>query len=650
MGARKKAARGGRRPWKDGGEPRSGKRRPRQLSETKLQELRRRLPGIDSLLVFFLNAGIPAHLVQGGRLRIGGRLTPPLDQILPRAEKRDWDKVIDAVVMRYAGGKFVTAITDNARFGEGLRAFPRRSERGFAIMRGDVQLATLHATCARIHHETIYANFLTPGIHWQQVADTLRSAEPELVAAWQREQQAGPVPAPIGTSDAQATHTGTRRLDRLPEHLHPELISACHEASRRIRLERQVAYDRPVVLECDLGELMLLPVTGTRHQLLMPFQLTSSRQTLKGKIVLESQDPLPLLTSRDVTDQDAIAGWTCALLGIADATCIEIRHTSPVGRHEPPKPRPDSPGTAHQQRSSAPALPRKQYWPTHLQPIGHWARHSGSLVAGHRRRLNDGQAASTDARDRALRVGIALRPHETWVQPHTRGLPDDIEMRFAWQAPAELKLTLTNEGSPLHASTPPEDRASSGQGGGVGLDVTALIGAASDPLRPVQLGCRLVRHRRRPLTRDRIRSSSWLSWPATRWASRACAGYSTNSINKPALVSLLSTPLHILTALIRTRREPTSPGPEDPAPTMSAGGRTVRTRMLVLAWLAALAAPGARGHGDPRPAAEVTTYRRQVAWFGPGQPPDSLGPRMEVHHRVVERLTRAGMSGQSRQA
>src|SRR5690348_10593626 len=125
MGARKKAARGVRRPWKDGGEPRRG-RRPRQLSEPELQELRCRLPGIDSLLVFFLNAGVPAELVQGGRLRIGGRLTPPLDQILPRADKRDWDKVIDAVVMRYAGGKFVKAVADNAHFGEGLRAFPRR--------------------------------------------------------------------------------------------------------------------------------------------------------------------------------------------------------------------------------------------------------------------------------------------------------------------------------------------------------------------------------------------------------------------------------------------------------------------------------------------------------------------------------------------
>jgi hypothetical protein len=56
-----------------------------------------------------------------------------------------------------------------------------------------------------------------------------------------------------------------------------------------------VAYERPVVLECDLGELTLLPITGTEIRLLIPFRLNRGTETLKGELVLSDSDPLPLL-------------------------------------------------------------------------------------------------------------------------------------------------------------------------------------------------------------------------------------------------------------------------------------------------------------------------------------------------------------------
>lgn len=77
-------------------------------------------------------------------------------------------------------------------------------------------------------------------------------------------------------------------------------------------------------------------------------------------------------------------------------------------------------------------------WPGNLEPIGRWTSYSGSFVAGHRRRLNDGQTASNEACDRARQVGITLRSRETWVRPHARGIPDGLEMRFRWNAPEEL--------------------------------------------------------------------------------------------------------------------------------------------------------------------------------------------------------------------
>jgi hypothetical protein len=202
-----------------------------------------------------------------------------------------------------------------------------------------------------------------------------------------------------------------------------------------------VAYERPAVLECDVGELTLLPITGPETRLLMPFHLSKGTETLKGELVLGDRDPLPLLIGEGVADEDAITAWTCALLGFADATCIELEPTGPAARREPARPRWRPSSSVSQHRSSTRALPRGRPWPSHLDPVGHWVHYSGSFVAGHRRHLNDGQTASAEARDRARQVGIILHPHETWVRPHARGVPDGIEMRFLWHAPTELKLS-----------------------------------------------------------------------------------------------------------------------------------------------------------------------------------------------------------------
>jgi hypothetical protein len=163
---------------------------PLPMDARERVQLEQQLPRIDRLLEFFSTAGIRAGLVEGGCLWINGRQTLPLVKILPPRERLDWNTVIDAMALSYAADKFIAAVADNARFGDGLRAFLRRGERGFAVMRGDVRLAIIHATHAHVpHRRLIYANFLSPGPHWQQVADVLRGAERELVAEWEREQE-----------------------------------------------------------------------------------------------------------------------------------------------------------------------------------------------------------------------------------------------------------------------------------------------------------------------------------------------------------------------------------------------------------------------------------------------------------------------------
>ncbi len=402
-------------------------------------ELRSRQPGADRLLGFFRAAGVEAELEHGGCLRINGSETGPMAQ-LPPAETPDWINTVNEIALKYVRDKFIKAVEDNTRLGDDLRASLLPRERGFAIMRGDVRLAVIHPAHAFIPHRPfICANFLAPGPHWQQVANVLHDAEADLVAERKREQEAKAAAEAAAAADAERRRAAAqRRIDQLPDNLAPQLIDACLHASRRIRLERQVAYDRPVVLKFDIGELTLLPIAGTETRLRMPFRLTKGTEILKGELVLGDSDPLPLLIGQGVADNVAITAWTCALLGFADATCIELEPTEPKARRASARRHWQSPSSVSLRRPSASALPRTQRWPSHLEPVGHWVRYSGSFVAGHRRHLPDGWTASVEARDRARQVGIILHPHETWVQPHARGIPEDIEMRFQWHAPPEL--------------------------------------------------------------------------------------------------------------------------------------------------------------------------------------------------------------------
>lgn len=408
---------------------------------------RSRWPGAYALVAFLRAADVRAELHSDGRLWINGKQVQRGDQ-LPQPETFKWRKEVDTIVVEHIRDKFNTAVEDYARFGKGLRIIPQWSERGFSIVDCDVQLAIIHPTRAYvsdgkfIHAKVIHANFLAPGPHWQQVADALHRAEPELVAGWKHGDHAHAAPQKgAAAAEAQIRHTTEpRRINRFPTDLSRELVSACLDASHRIRLERQVAYERPVILQCDIGELTLLPIVGSETRLRMPFRLAKGREILQGELLLGDRDPLPLLISEDVAHKDAITAWAYALLGFADATSIKFGPTEPTAQRVSARPRRHlSPAMSHRHPSMG-TLPRSRQWPRHLEPVGQWVSYSGSLVAGHRRHLNDGRTASDEACERARQIGIILQPDETWVQPHIRGIPDNIEMRFLWHAPVELKL------------------------------------------------------------------------------------------------------------------------------------------------------------------------------------------------------------------
>jgi hypothetical protein len=430
-------------------EKRKGGKSPQPITPKERQQLERRLPGLNRLISFFRAAEIPVELVRGGRLWINRQQTGPLTWSLPDRRRLDWNSVIDEMALEYAGDRFAHAVADNARFGAGLRAFLRRREKGFEIKRDEVRLAMIHATHARVPSgEWINANFLTPGPHWQQLADVVHRAESQLVAEWRQEQaeresqaaeEAAAAAAEALAAAERVRAAARRRLDEFPAWIAAELEEVGLEASRKIREERQVAYERPVVLENEHGELTLLPIKGPESRLLVPFVLIGETDTLRGELLLAGTDPLPLFIPPEVDDDQALIAWTSALLGFADATCIEL--AAPAARTMPVFP-PRRPARSGRRtvRDRSSAIPRRRTWPSHLEPIGHWVRYSGSFVAGHRRRLDDDHQPSAEARARARQVGIVLAPNETWVRPHTRGVPDGLEMRFRWSAPEALGL------------------------------------------------------------------------------------------------------------------------------------------------------------------------------------------------------------------
>lgn len=429
--------------------------RPRlSVGRTEHEPWKRQFPGIGHLLEFFQDARITVELLPDERLQLNG-ITIPLQRgvTLPASGVTDWDSVIDDLAVKYAAGIFTETLREQPYLPAGVHVVLNPEEKGFEVSRAGVKLAVIRATHATVgRREIIKANFLRRGPHWHRLADAISSLEWELSADRRREQAAlrreqesmravekrrnreATAAASTRPEASRGQHFTVRRVNELPTSIDPALADACLNASRRIRLERQVAYERPVSLQYAAGSLMLRPIVSNGSRLQVPFRLDRGRASIGGDLILADHDPLPLLIGANVTDEDVITAWACALIGFADVTCIEIE----LSTSRPSERRQGSQAAAHRSQRQIPTASRRWSWPTHLEPIGEWARYSGSFVAGHRRHLPEGWAASDEARERARRVGIVLRVDETWVKPHARGIPEGTEMRFRWRVPEVL--------------------------------------------------------------------------------------------------------------------------------------------------------------------------------------------------------------------
>jgi hypothetical protein len=387
-------------------------------------------PGAARLLEFFTDAGVSASVVRpGGRLVLNGKETGRLlgREDDPQPWSPAWRDAVDQLTWVHARDALRRAVTDNARLGAGDRVTAAADENGFAITRGGQLLAVILATrCSRPGNGNgpLLGNFLTSGDHWDELARHL-----ETTAA-----QAPPALSPGRL---------TRRIDDLPGDLPTALFDACIEACRRIRAERRVAFERPVVLANSHGELTVRPIIGVPSALSVPFSYRASpgpiADPVQGRLLLDRRDPMPVIVAENINDDDAHKAWITMLLGFADLTCNSPEPATP--RHpstrRKPTPEKDRPG----RRGSPDPVPSRRSWAGPLEPAGKWIEQGGSYVAAHVRNLSEGHHGP-EARDRALQVGIILKPHETWVRDYVRGVPEGTEIRFRWNAPAELTSYL----------------------------------------------------------------------------------------------------------------------------------------------------------------------------------------------------------------
>lgn len=416
------------------------------------------------LLTFFSQAGIPAEIEHNWRLRINKDLTRPLSES-PAARAGEWRKIADRLAWIHARAEFTWSVLRNLPLPPAIARTDLGRGYGFSISRDGERLAVIHATSASaLGQQPFYANFLSYGAHWQQLAESLQIAwhvtppQPRPLPPQLRFQSAADTreaPGKPGTRTAggtlppaarliaekpappsrQALRAGTR-MTQFPDYLQPRTVAACMEASRRIREERQIGYECPVVLETKVGALTFLPLAWNRGQVSIPFSIRLRPDPMSASLLLAKSDPLPLVTDNDVPEDDAAMAWVCALLGFADATCFtfETHGSDRARRHPHPS------LSASRYRGLARSVPRKKRWPANLEPTGPTANRSGSIVPGHIRHLPEGQHGGEEAHDYALHhFGIILRDGETWVKTHTRGLTGVKELRFRWHTQIDLR-------------------------------------------------------------------------------------------------------------------------------------------------------------------------------------------------------------------
>jgi hypothetical protein len=339
------------------------------------------------------------------------------------------------------------------------------------------RIGVLHQDRAAVGGITISSNFLGDSPAWAELDRELKRAiappsqtrraptpsgqpddapTPRPPSGW-RPQSARPLPPPPVPNQPRPTSRSSPRRHRapsgdtrpkiseVPANVPEDLAMLCLEASRRARLERNVAFSNPVELRGGGFAVTFAPLEGDSPRLTAPFtvKLPGGHES-SGVIWLWTSDPLTLVFSRAPRPQDEVAVWAVALLGFADLTAWEdptpsspytrdVPRTSPRGRISEP---------ASSQTRRFPGLRRRRDGKMSRRGSIDRASLQAHMVVGHRRWLPDGWEASSEKAAEAASLGIDLAPGQTWVSAHTRaGVASLGRLSVRWDPP-DLLTTL----------------------------------------------------------------------------------------------------------------------------------------------------------------------------------------------------------------
>jgi hypothetical protein len=292
--------------------------------------------------------------------------------------------------------------------------------------RRGITLATIAATRAAVPGSgLVEGNYLAPGPHWQHLN------------------------AVLGLSPSDEYEIAGERLHwRFPGSADAELENAALEAIRRLRTERTRVFAHDVRVDVRGVSLTFKPLTVTSTEeapwaptrpahLELPFLFKRGEDAFSGALRLQSLGELPACNWQQVSDAGTLAvAWSLALVTYAELTCLPVHVAERRARRRRGR-RSARSRASTREASRLRSLPRgsPQAFPPGFRPQGETARHQASWVAGHVRQLPLGQEHSPERAADAAAVGISLRPGETWVRPHTRGVPANAVLLFRWKGP-----------------------------------------------------------------------------------------------------------------------------------------------------------------------------------------------------------------------
>ncbi|MGO9753822.1 MAG: hypothetical protein ACLP22_20400 [Solirubrobacteraceae bacterium] len=354
---------------------------------------------------------------------------------VPERELNSWapegltaGRLFDLAAMRWHPERLIDSLKANFD-ATGLDLSARRSPSGIVLHRYGTNLVLITASHAAFRFKSqppIPGPFHREGVHW----DKLRS---RLIEQKRKSESARLL-------GAEAQDPVRRLLTELPEDTPAELRQNAAACSERIRNERTLAFGHPVVIEHAGTRVTFSPTVYADASVSVPFVFrpTDDHEVAGALRITSLNNPLPITVEGPVAESDAVRAWLYVLAAFADLTCMV---TASESSHTPREQRPSVSGSRGARNGAPRSAPRATTGliiSDRLTPIGLTARHIASYVAGHRRRLRPGQRSSESAREAARREGFELRPQETWVRPHARGLAPDAELRFRWSPPASF--------------------------------------------------------------------------------------------------------------------------------------------------------------------------------------------------------------------